>query len=457
LTELCSRTAAELVRLVRDGQISRREVASAHLDRIDAGDGEIGAFSRRLDPEQVLAEAAAADRERAGDDSFPLDGVPISVKEYFDVTGMASTEGVRAHADRRAPGDSLVVQRLRRAGALIVGKGKQPDFKARWNTVSELDGVTRNPRDTRLSAGGSSGGDAAAVAGGFVAAGLGTDFGGSIRVPASFCGTWGLRTSHGRVPDVQAIGPPGGAPIGTAMSSIGPLCRSREDLRLVLGAIAGAAPAAPASVDPVGPGLGPRRVARLSDQLGARVEPGLLARLDAVCDAFAAAGYEVVDADLPGGSRLPELFGELVGTELLQVGLPALGETIGADARHYLETMFGERQLGGSVADFLAAQVELSERASVLAAWMELNPLIVSPVVGIEAPPLDFDQDLSPRGAARLFDRMRNAVWVNLLGLPAISLPNGIQIAGRRFAEAELLDAAAAVEPHVLGLSAATI
>ncbi|MCW3068133.1 MAG: hypothetical protein JWL67_758 [Solirubrobacterales bacterium] len=445
MSRLCSLTAVELVELLRNGQVTRREIMTEHLDRIASMDGEVGAFSQRIDPEVLLAAAAAADEERSAGCSLPLDGVPISVKEHFDVAGLASTEGVAAHARRVAPADAVVVQRLRRAGALVVGKGKQPDFKSRWNTISELHGVTRNPRDRRLSAGGSSGGDAAAVAAGFVSAGIGTDYGGSIRVPASFCGTWGLHTSPGRIPDTRAVGPSGSTPTAAAMSSIGPLARSPADLELLYGVIRGAVPAAPDSLDVADTKAGPPRVARLSDQLGAPVEPAIVARLDEICEAFAQAGYEVVDAEIPGGARLPELFGELVGTELMNVALPAWGETVGRPAREYLATMFGARQLGEYVGAYVAAFVELREHASRVASWMEQHPLVVAPVTAMPAPPLEFDIDLSDSAAAELFDRMRNVVWVNLLGLPAVAMPNGIQVVARRFAEDELLRACSSI------------
>jgi amidase len=379
---------------------------------------------------------------------MPLDGVPMIVKESFDVAGLPSTEGVRARAANVAAGDSLPVARLRAAGALILGKGKQPDFKSRWNTISELHGATRNPRDPSRSAGGSSGGDAAAVAAGFAAAGLGSDYGGSIRIPASFCGVAGLRTSPGVIPDVDAAGVCAAPPTAAAMSSLGPIARSVDDLRLLTAVVSGPAPGAVDSASRKPPAPRPLRVARLSTELGATVEAPLVARLDETCAAFEAAGFEIVEADVPGGTRAPELFGELVGTELLSFGLPQLGKEIGSETRRYLETMFGARLLPG-LAELLAAQTELAVLASAVGTWMDDHPLVVSPVVGIEPPRLDFDRELSPGAAARLFDLMRNAVWVNLLGLPAVALPNGIQIVGRRFAEAEVLDAAAMVERAV--------
>ena len=201
--DLVALSAAELTRRVRAREVSRREVLEAHFARLEAVNPAVNAIVEVR--EASLADADAADLEHDGRAELPLDGVPISVKDHFDVEGMRHTEGVRVFAERRSPGNALAVQRLLDAGALLVGKGNQPDFQIRWNTVNDLYGATRNPRDLSLSVGGSSGGDAAAVASGMAAIGLGADYGGSIRVPASFCGLFGLRPSAGRVPQVQTL------------------------------------------------------------------------------------------------------------------------------------------------------------------------------------------------------------------------------------------------------------
>lgn len=219
-----------------------------------------------------------------------------------------------------------------------------------------------------------------------------------------------------------------------------------DDLRLLLSVLRGSAAGAP---DSAACQARAAAVARLCAELGASVEPALVSRLDESCEALAVAGYEVVEAKIPGGARLPELFGELVGTELLAHGLPALGTEIGAETCGYLEAMFGSRRLPG-IAELVAAQTEPASLASAVSTWMDQNPLVVAPVVGAEPPPLGFDRDLSASGAAQLFDLMRNAVWVNLLGLPGAALPNGIQVVGRRFAEAEVFDAAGSARPLLL-------
>jgi amidase len=445
LSEPYSLTAVELTAAIRARRLSRREVLEAHLDRIDAVDPAVGAFVERRDRDELLAEAAAADSHHSERVALPLDGVPISVKDHFDVEGMRHTEAVAPFADRRSPGTSLVVSRLVDAGAVVVGKANQPDFQIRWNTVNAIYPPTRNPRDPSLSAGGSSGGDAAAVAAGMAVLGLGADYGGSIRVPASFCGVYGVRPSAGRVPHVQALDAAAGGMTLDLMNSPGPLARSLDDLWTALCILAGADPRDPVSV-PVGfPDDGPRTVLRMSAETGAVIEPAIERELDRVCDALAAAGYLIVPGGFPGARRAPELWAELIGAELLHSALPAWGDALSDSSRQHIEAMFGLFDLGDSLSAWTRAYAERRAVAQATAAFMTGHPLIVAPVAGMAAPPLDFDHYLSVEDTRALFDRMRDVVWVNLLGLPSVALPNGIQIVARRFHEAEAFAAAAYV------------
>ena len=443
--------AHEIVRLVRARELSRHEVLRAHLDRIEAVNGAVNAIVEVRDADVALAEAGAADRDHAARAGLPLDGVPVSIKDHFDVEGMRHTEGVRAWADRRSPGNSVVVQRLVDAGATVVGKANQPDFTIRWNTVNALYGATRNPRDLRLSAGGSSGGDAAAVAAGMAAVGVGTDYGGSIRVPATFCGIFGLRPSAGRVPQVQTVDPDETPPTADLMWSNGPLARSLDDLWASFRVLSGPDPRDPVSLpvpDPpeAGERCDPPTVARLVRQTGAVVEPEVERELDRVCRALETAGYLVVDAGFPGGTRAPELWGELIGPELLFAAMPAWAGLIADSNRQHIEAMFGGVfQPENRVDSWVAAYVERRKVAHATAVWMEAHPLVVAPVAGMPTPPLDFDEYLSPEATRDLFDHMRNIGWVNLLGLPSLALPNGIQLVARRFREHEALAAAQVV------------
>jgi len=456
VNDLCSLGALELVRLVRAKSISRREVLEAHLDRLEKVNPKVNAIVDERDREVVLAEAEAADREHEHRQSPPLDGVPVSIKDHFDVEGMKHTEGVRAFAERRSPGTSLEVQRLVDAGAIVVGKANQPDFQIRWNTVNDLYGATRNPRDLRLSAGGSSGGDAAAVASGMATLGLGSDYGGSIRVPATFCGIFGLRPSAGRVPRVPALDPSLFPPTADLMQSTGPLARSLHDLWTAFRVLSGADPRDPASVPVVDPPPGGERcdpavVARLTRETGAIVEPEVERELDRVCAALEVAGYRIVDGGFPGGTRAPELWAELIGPELIYSAMPAWEGLIADSNRQHIEVMYGGLfKPENRIDTWVAAYIERKSILQQTALWMEEHPLVVAPVAGMPTPPLDFDHYLTVEATRDLFDHMRNIVWVNLLGLPSIALPNGIQIVARRFCEHAAL-AAAEVAAEALG------
>jgi amidase len=449
MPELYELEALELVRRIRAREVSRRQVLEAHLDRIDAVNELVNAVVERVDRESALAAAEAADRDHEARAALPLDGVPVSIKDHFDVEGMLHTEGVRLFAERRSPGNSATVQRLLDAGAFVVGKCNQPDFQIRWNTVNDLYGATRNPRDTSLTAGGSSGGDAAAVASGMAAVGLGADYGGSIRVPASFCGIFGLRPSAGRVPHVQALDPEKGGMTLELMNSPGPLARTLDDLWAAFVALAGPDPRDPTSLPVAPPEPVPQRqattVLRMARETGAVVEPEVERELDLVCAALEAAGYRVVEGGIPNAARAPELWAELVGSELLHSALPDWHGLLAESNRQHIETQFGLFDLGDSLSAWSRSIVERREIAQATAMLMEEHQLIVAPVAGMKAPGLDFDQYLDRDATRDLFNHMRDVVWVNLLSLPSLALPNGIQLVARRFHGAEAVAAAAAI------------
>lgn len=235
-------TAIELRDAIAAGQLTRVEAVTNALRRAEEVGPAINALVE-LRAEGALAEAKNADENAGSDESGrPLDGVPISIKDHFDVAGMKHTEGVKALADQRSEHDAVAVARLRAAGAIVIGKGNQPDYEIRWNTLNELYGQTKNPRDTGNTAGGSSGGDAASVAAGIAPLGLGADYGGSIRVPTSFCEIVGVRPSAGTVPAVQTTEPVDGPPTLDYMNSTGPMARSLDDLELALSVLRGAHP-----------------------------------------------------------------------------------------------------------------------------------------------------------------------------------------------------------------------
>ncbi|MFD1545019.1 amidase family protein [Nonomuraea guangzhouensis] len=235
-------SATEAAELIRRKEISSRELTESLFARINAVNPELNAVVQ-LRRAQALQEAAAADQAMArGDELGPLHGVPITIKDCFNVAGSPTTWGNPAFTGHVADTDATVVRRLKEGGAIVVGKTNVPFMLADYtHTANDLYGLTRNPWDTTRTPGGSSGGAAAALAAGLTFLDYGTDLVGSIRIPASFCGVYGLKPSTGIVPltGFQPPGPPAPPSDMTYMSAAGPLSRSAGDLRTALAVTAG--------------------------------------------------------------------------------------------------------------------------------------------------------------------------------------------------------------------------
>src|ERR671913_2196990 len=265
MDDILTRPATEVARMLRGRKLSSRELTEAQLARIEAVNPGLNAVVE-LRGEQALAEAAAADDATArGGQLGPLHGLPMTIKDSFDVAGLHTTWGNPAFRDHVAGADATVVRRLRRAGAVVVGKTNVAAMLADFGqTANELHGATANPWDPSRTPGGSSGGAAAAVAAGLTFLDYGSDLVGSIRIPASSCGVYGLRPSAGTVPltGLQPPGPPAAASDMTYLSTVGPLARSAGDPRTALRATGG--PEAPASAA-YSWTLPPPRHARLRD------------------------------------------------------------------------------------------------------------------------------------------------------------------------------------------------
>lgn len=221
----------ETAAAVRTGAVSPLEAVDAAIARIEALDGPINAVVVR-----DFDRAREAARAMAGivpDASQPLFGVPMTVKESFNIAGLPTSWGIHDHRDFVAAGDAVVVRRLRRAGAIIVGKTNVPPGLSDWQSSNPVYGETRNPHDQSRSPGGSSGGAAAALAAGMIPAEFGSDIGGSIRVPAHFCGVWGHKPTWGAI-DSHGHEFPGTEGHGIALAVVGPMARNGEDLGTLL-------------------------------------------------------------------------------------------------------------------------------------------------------------------------------------------------------------------------------
>ena len=224
------RSALDTATAIRAGETSALAECEAAIARIEAGDGPINAVPVR---DFDRARAAARALDEAGPDARPFFGVPMTVKESFDVAGLPTHWGFSEHADHVASTDAVMVQRMKRAGAVILGKTNTPQNLDDLQSNNPVHGRTRNPHDPDRVSGGSSGGSAAALAAGFVPLEIGSDIGGSIRVPASFCGVWGLKTSYGAL-DYFGHNRPRTDNVNVALSVVGPLARDPDDLHAAL-------------------------------------------------------------------------------------------------------------------------------------------------------------------------------------------------------------------------------
>jgi amidase len=238
MEDLWRLSAIDIAALIRSKKVSAKDAATAALARLDAVNPKINAVIDHR-PEEVLAEASAIDAAIArGEELGPLAGVPVTVKVNIDQAGFATTNGLKLQRDVIAKTNSPVIDNLRKAGAVILGRTNCPAFSYRWFTTNLIHGDTKNPRDPGITPGGSSGGAGAAVAAGIGHIAHGTDIAGSIRYPAYACGVHGLRPTVGRIAAYNASLPD--RPIGPQISAVsGPLARTIADVRIALAAMSG--------------------------------------------------------------------------------------------------------------------------------------------------------------------------------------------------------------------------
>ena len=301
MTQLPFRSATELAAAVRAGEISSTELVDCYLGRIEELNPALGAVVT-VDADRARREATAADRHLAGGAAAgPLHGLPVTVKDCLETAGLRTTCGAPELAGYVPEHDAEAVARLRRAGAIVIGKTNLPAWASDCQTYNELFGTTGNPWDAARTPGGSSGGAAAAVAAGLSALDLGSDLGGSLRIPAAWCGVYTLKPSFGIVPVRGHIPPPPGVLAEVDIGVVGPLARSAADLDLLLAVLAGPdqqeaaawrleLPAAPAR------DAGQWRVAVWPDEPGWPLDRTVAGRLRAAADSLAAAGLSVTEA-----------------------------------------------------------------------------------------------------------------------------------------------------------------
>ena len=305
--ELWQLGALEIAAAIRNREATSRAVLDALVDRIDTVNGELNAVVALLGEDAVKAAEAADRAVLDGAPLGPLHGVPITVKENIDVAGWPTTQGVPALAEATAPVDAPIVERMRAAGAIPFARTNLPDFGLRVHTDSSLRGLTRNPWRPDVTAGGSSGGEASALASGMTPLGLGNDLGGSLRNPAHCCGIVAIKPSTGVVPDASAL-PPEDAPIMFQLMAVqGVMARHVADVRAGLLAVAGRHPRDPLSLPVTLAGPDPDRhlsIAVLPEPPNGATDPGIASAIRKTADVLADAGHDVAEAAPP--SLLPQ-------------------------------------------------------------------------------------------------------------------------------------------------------
>jgi aspartyl-tRNA(Asn)/glutamyl-tRNA(Gln) amidotransferase subunit A len=448
--QLCDLTVRELQALYKARSASPVQVMDAVLRRIEQLDPAVNAFCRIAEDSLDMARASET-RWRRKRPLGPLDGVPISIKDNVAVTGLPTRYGSRATDEGPASNDSPCVARLRESGAICFAKTTLPDFAHKIVTDSPLTGVTRNPWDMERTPGGSSGGAAAAVSLGMAPAAIGTDGGGSIRIPAAFTGTFGFKPSFGRVPHAPR------GPFGL-LSHIGPMTRCVADAARILTAISRPDSrdwyALPFDASDYELGLrcklapGGIRIA-YSPSLGLPVtsEADIHDAVMRAADAFRQFGARVQPDDPPGIDRCNAIHATLwpACCRQLTEGMADGGAALDPSLRAYSDTGAGiSRQA------LLGALIERGELGASVNAFFERHDLVICPVyprVAMRLAELRTGDELFPHFTA----------WCNQLGLPAASLyagtnskglPLGIQIVGGRHADALVLWAS-----HILELA----
>ncbi|MBI3797589.1 MAG: amidase [Deltaproteobacteria bacterium] len=449
---------AELAKAIREKQVSSREVVQAHLARIDAVNGKLNAVTVVLQ-EEALRAAEEADKAIArGTTLGPLHGVPMTVKENIDLAQSPTTQGVVALKDALPPIEAPHVTQLKQAGAIPLGRTNLPDFGLRWYTDNALRGATKNPWDSSRTPGGSSGGDAVALATGMTPLGLGNDYGGSLRYPSQCCGTTALRPTLGRVAWASSLAA-ADYPITIQLFAVqGPMARHVQDLRLALAAMSG-----PDARDPwwtpaplVGPALErPLKVAVSVDPGKMGVESNVAAGVRKAAQLLAAAGYTVEEVDPPALAQAADLWRQLIAADIRAMFLPVMQETAGAGALKFLQD-FLDLVPESLLLPYVSGLAERNRLAREWTQFAQQYPLILGPISTV--PPFPVGYDLAGKAAVQeLLQSMRLVVSVNLLGLPSVAVPVGlaeglpqaVQLIGPRYREDLCLDAAEAIEQQV--------
>ena len=453
-TELWQLSATELAARIARRETTARAATESVLARIAEANPQVNALAS-VTPDKALQAADAADAKQAqGDALGPLHGVPVTIKINIDVQGEATDEGVHDFKDNIASTDSPLVQSMREAGAIVVGRNNAPAFSLRWFTDNALHGRTLNPFDAGVTPGGSSGGAAVATALGMGAIAHGNDYGGSIRYPAWACGVVGLRTTVGRVPSYKASAP-NRIISNQQMSVQGPLTRTVADARLALQVMSQGTPLDPQWVPApleFPDAKQPTRVAVFRNWAHSAVDPSVSAAVDQAARWLEAAGYTVEEAEPPHFAEVSAMQFHMVMNDMRRGGEPFMREH-GDDA---LRTALSHYMAINPLWDrdqYLEAMTRRFNIARDWAVFLERYPVLLMPNSWERQFPIDDDQCSAER-TAQILLAQAPLLSIATLGLPGLSVPTGVvnglpvgvQIVSTKFREDRMLAAGDVIE-----------
>ncbi len=456
-------SAAAMARQIRDRKMSPLELADAHLAKIERLNPELNAFVH-VDLEQVRREARAAEAVvMTGDVTGPLHGVPISIKSSVAVANLRCESGTRLRAGFVPTQDAPLVARLRNAGVIVLGVTNTPELLMAWETDNLLYGRTNSPWDMERTPGGSSGGEAAAIAAGMSAGGVGSDGGGSIRVPAHFCGICGLKPTPGRIPSTGHY-PASSGPFAM-IGVVGPMARNVADLKMLFevmqGSDDGDACAAPVQLRwPSDGEIKNLRIGYFEDDGRTPVTPETRVAVRTAAEALRRAGFQVepfrpesIEKGLEEARALWKKFFVKAGGMLIRPMFRGREHDLSPVLKQFLEWSAAEPELTGE--SLLEAWIRRDALRADFLAQMRQHPILLCPAAAIPAfrhgeRSWQIDgQDVD------YLDAWSYTEWFNLLGNPAAvvpvsqsleGLPIGVQIVGRPWEEEQVLAVAVALE-----------
>jgi Asp-tRNA(Asn)/Glu-tRNA(Gln) amidotransferase A subunit family amidase len=419
-------TILQTLERYRRKQISPVEVATAHLERIERVQPKLNAFVH-LDAESALARARGAEFALAqGEPLKPLTGIPLTIKSCIDVAGWPCPAGSLLRKDYVPITDAPLVSRLESAGAILLGNTNTPEYLMAYETDNLLTGKTSNPWNLAFSAGGSSGGEAAAIASGCSMGGVGSDGGGSIRTPAHFCGTCGLKPTPGRIPATGQF--PEGAGVCNWLGVVGPMARTVADLRVLFEVMAGPDPgdalSAPVPVRQISlPELRGLRIGILENPELGRADPETLLAIRRAAQHLCDLDYRVEPLQLKNLDRALELwwffFGPVVA-DLIRKGTQGEEESLSPMLKGYLEIADSEPPV--TLDSLLHSCEERDTLRGKLLRQVRDIPVLLSPVS--TAPAFQHGAgNYRPGDPHNYRDTMRFCQWLNLAGFPGLSLP----------------------------------